>query len=165
MVRNRFQALAKDGAKYGVVGVLGTILDILVFNLFLLAVLEVFATTEPISAKVFSTILSSFATYLLHGHWTFADRGGSRKSIRTISSFGIVTVLGLIVSVGVVGLAHYVAGLQSIAENNIANLVALAVSALIRFFLTRHWVFKGQRQHSSAHRKVGHQIPGGSSDE
>lgn len=164
-MRNQFQALVQDGAKYGVVGVLGTILDILFFNLFLLAVLEFFATTEPISAKVFSTVLSSFATYLLHGHWTFADRGGSRKSIQTISSFGIVTVLGLAVSVGVVGLAHYVAGLQSIAENNIANLVALAISALLRFFLTRHWVFKGERHPPANPYRVSRKIARKLSDE
>jgi putative flippase GtrA len=98
-----------------------------------------------LSAKTISTILSAAVTYLLHGFWTFRHRGGSRRSLITISLFGLVTVAGLFLSLGIVGFSHYFLGYTSLLANNVANSIALVVSALVRFFATRQLVFSNRK--------------------
>ena len=135
-----------EGSKYGVVGGIGTLIDIALFNFVLWLSISVTSNPDPILAKTLSTIGSAGLTYLGHGFWTFRNRGGKRSSPTVMMKFGIVTALGLLISVVIVGLSHYVLGFQSLFANNVANLVALVTSALIRFIATRHWVFQGPRQ-------------------
>jgi putative flippase GtrA len=144
-VPGRLRELFKDGSKYGVVGLFGTLLDFVIFNLLLFLMANLFGKTEPLSAKTISTILSAAVTYLLHGFWTFRNRGGSRRSLVTIALFGVVTAAGLVLSLGIVGFSHYFLGYTSLFANNVANSIALVVSALVRFFATRHLVFSNKQ--------------------
>jgi putative flippase GtrA len=137
--------LFEDGSKYGAVGALGTVLDFVIFNLTLFLMAILVGQTEPLSAKTISTILSAAVTYLLHGFWTFRNRGGSRRSLITISLFGVVTVAGLLLSLSIVGFSHYILGFTTFFANNVANSIALVFSALVRFFATRHLVFSNKR--------------------
>lgn len=139
------KSLVSDGGRYAIIGTVGTLVDIAIFNVILALVAPAVAFVEPVGAKTVSTSVSAVAAYILHGQWTFARRGGRRSSWRMISSFSFVTVLGMVVSVIFIGTAHYILGLQTLAANNAVNLVAIIVSAALRFFLTRHWVFKGKR--------------------
>lgn len=134
-----------EGSKYGVVGGIGTLIDIVFFNLALLIIISVGGQAEPILAKTLSTIGSAGLTYIGHGFWTFRGRGGNRSSPKVMVRFALVTTLGLFVSVGIVGFSHYVLGFQRVLDNNVANVLALFVSALVRFIATRHWVFRGPK--------------------
>lgn len=133
-----------DGYKYGFVGGIGTLVDIAVFNVVLWFSIAFAGEVLPVLAKTISTIVSAGATYVGHGFWTFRGRGGSRSSLWTISKFAIVTGVGLVISIGIVGVSHYIFGFQTVVENNVANAIALVVSALVRFVATRHWVFKAK---------------------
>ena len=135
-----------EGSKYGLVGGIGTFIDIFLFNFVLWLSISVTNHPEPILAKTLSTIGSAGLSYVGHGFWTFRNRGEKRSSPKVIMKFGIVAALGLLISIVIVGLSHYALGFESLFANNVANLVALVASALIRFIATRHWVFKGPRQ-------------------
>ena len=137
----RRRGILVDSYKYGFVGVVGTLVDIAVFNAVVWVGVEVTGEVLPVLAKTISTIISAGATYVGHGFWTFRGRGGSRSHPWTITKFALVTGLGLLISIGIVGTSHYILGLQSVAHNNTANAIALVVSAVARFVATRHWVF------------------------
>lgn len=138
------RAILVDGSKYGLVGGVGTLIDILLFNFFIWFSITVAGEPEPIFAKTLSTIISAGVTYLGHGFWTFRGREGKLSSLRTIAKFTAVTVMGLLIGVSVVGISHYVLGFQSVLANNGANLLALLLSAAARFMATRQWVFPGR---------------------
>lgn len=138
------RAILIDGFKYGLVGGAGTLIDILLFNFFILLSITVAGQPEPILAKTLSTIHSAAVTYLGHGFWTFRGRGGKRSSVRTMAKYALVTTMGLVIGVGIVGMSHYLLGFQSVLANNGANLVALLLSAAARFLATRQWVFLGR---------------------
>ena len=142
---SRRRGILVDGYKYGFVGGVGTLVDVAVFNGVLVASIALTGEVLPVIAKTISTVVSAAATYVGHGFWTFRGRGGPRSNLWTISKFGIVTGIGLVISIGIVGVSHYIFGFQTVAQNNIANVVALVVSAVVRFIATRHWVFRGRK--------------------
>lgn len=135
-----------EGSKYGIVGGIGTLADIVLFNLVLFLIISISGQSEPITAKIASTIGSASLAYVGHGLWTFHNRGEKRSSPKVMLKFTVVTALGLLVSVGVVGFSHYILGFQSVLHNNFANTAALVISAIVRFIATRHWVFRGPRR-------------------
>jgi len=145
-VPNRLRALVKDGSKYGLVGVFGTLLDVIIFNLAFLVLKDQLDVSEPVSAKAISTLLSAGTTYFLHGFWTFRNRGGSRGDVFTISLFGLVTLAGLGISLGIVACSFYLLGFTSLLANNVANGVAIVASAVFRFVATRQLVFSTWRR-------------------
>ena len=130
--------------RFGLVGLVGLVVDVGIFNLLRLTVLSPDVLHEgPVIAKIISTSVAILANWLGNRHWTF--RRERRSSwLREGAEFALVSVGGLAIAVGCLWVSHYLLGFTSVLADNIAtNGVGLVLGTAFRFTLYRSWVFRG----------------------
>ena len=128
--------------RFGLVGIVGLVIDIGVFNLLRATVLSPEAYGEgPLLAKVISVSLAISANWVGNRYWTFRPHR-SAKAFREGAAFAIVSVGGMFIALGCLWISHYVLGFQSaLADNISANVIGLGLGTAFRFWLYRTWVF------------------------
>ena len=140
------RALVTQLTRFGLVGLVGLAVDVGIFNLLLLTVLNPSAVhIGPIIAKVISTSLAIIANWLGNRHWTFRhDR--RHNWLREGIEFGVISVLGMGISLLCLWISHYLLGFTSLLADNIAtNGIGLVLGTAFRFTFYRIWVFKTGR--------------------
>ena len=139
-------AIARDFAKFGAVGLIGVVVDVGIFNLLRFDPLGAdTALNGPLGAKVVSVSVAVVVTWFGNRYWTFRE---NRRPdiIREFAEFSAIAVGGLAISLVCLFVSHYVLGFQSILADNIAtNVIGLTLSTVFRFFAYRHWVFSISR--------------------
>lgn len=131
--------------RFGLVGGVGLVVDIVIFNALRTTVLEPhFVAGGPIIAKVISTSIAIVVNWIGNRYWTF--RSERRTDVlREGIEFAVVSVAGAGIALGCLWISHYVLGLTSILDDNIAtNVVGLALGTAFRFALYRLWVYSGR---------------------
>jgi putative flippase GtrA len=140
------RALVIQLGRFGVVGMIGLVIDVGVFNLLRATVLEPSVVHEgPFIAKVISTSLAIGANYIGNRYWTF---GATKRQqmIREGLEFVAVSVGGMILSLACLWVSHYALGLTSVLADNISsNVIGLALGTAFRFAFYRYWVFHPSR--------------------
>lgn len=147
--------LAQVG-RFGVVGVVGLVVDIALFNLLRATVLspeEVAA--GPILAKILSTSVAIIVNWIGSRYWSFRlDR--RRPPLREAVEFVLVSIGGLIIAVACLAVSREVLGFTSVLADNIAsNVVGLGLGSLFRFSLYRWWVFHPRRGRGAREETAG----------
>lgn len=149
-------------ASFGMVGGLAFVVDVGVYNLLRLALLD----DKPIGAKVISVAVATLVAWIGNRHITFR-RERSRPVIREAVLFGAMNVVGLLIAAACLFVSHYVLGFTSQLADNIAgNGVGLVLGMVFRFLAYRFIVFKPAPSaettpHTSArlvHRTVPHDV-------
>ncbi len=142
--RSRLRGLLDELVKFGLVGAIGFVVDVGVFNLlrfdgaFWPAPLE----HKPVTAKVISVTVATVATYLGNRHWTWRDRARSGLG-REYAAFFAFNGIGLAIAAGCLGISHYLLGFTSaLADNISANGVGLVLGTAFRFWSYRTYVFR-----------------------
>ena len=138
------RSLLTQLTRFGLVGLVGLVIDVGIFNLLRLTVLSPDVLHEgPVIAKIISTSIAIIANWLGNRHWTF--RRERRSSwIREGAEFALVSVGGLAIAVGCLWVSHYLLGFTSVLADNVAtNVVGLVLGTAFRFALYRSWVFRG----------------------
>jgi putative flippase GtrA len=139
-VRDKVGHLLHEMAKFGVVGGVAFVVDVVVFNLLL------FHTSgllhgKPVTAKAVSTIVATVVSYVGNRFWTFRHRE-STGSAREYTLFFLLNGVGLLITEACLAFSHYVLGLDSqLADNISANIVGVGLAMLFRFWAYRRWVF------------------------
>ena len=145
MSRESRAALVRQGMSFLLVGGVGFVVDIVVFN----ALRTTVFSHDPIVAKVISTSLAIVANWIGNRYWTFRSerRRGSRGQVaREAIEFGLVSAAGSLIALGCLWVSHYALGFTSVLDDNIAtNVIGLALGTIFRFVLYRLWVFGGKR--------------------
>jgi putative flippase GtrA len=120
-------ALARQLLSFGLVGGVGLVVDIAVFNVLRTTVFEPHLVHGgPIIAKVISTSIAIVVNWIGNRYWTF------RTERRTETRAAVVRE-GL--------------GFTSVLDDNLAtNVVGLALGTAFRFTLYRFWVFSRPRR-------------------
>ena len=140
------RALMRQFTRFGVVGLVGLVIDVVVFNVLRLTVLSPEVLVEgPVLAKVVSTSLAIIANWLGNRYWTF---GAHRRPhwVRESLEFLTVSLGGMIISLGCLWVSHYLLGFTSILADNIAtNVIGLALGTAFRFTFYKLWVFSPER--------------------
>ena len=116
-VRDRWHALIKELTKFGIIGVVNTVLDFAVWNALLFI--------GPIKAQVVSTLISATSSYFMNRHWTFRHRARSGLRREYLLFFGFNAV-GLLITAGILGIASYAFGVENVAALNVVKLFAIA---------------------------------------
>jgi putative flippase GtrA len=129
--------------RFGLVGLIGLVIDVGVFNLLRVTVLSPEVLHEgPVIAKVISTSLAIIANWMGNRHWTFArERRGhlGREGVE----FFLVSFGGMLIGLGCLWVSHYLLGYDSLLADNISsNVVGLALGTAFRFWGYRVWVFR-----------------------
>lgn len=138
----RLPALAAQLARFGLVGAVGLVVDVGVFNLLRLTVLSPETLHEgPVLAKVASTSLAIVANWLGNRYWTF-HRKQRAHPVGEGLRFALVSVAAMVIPLSCLWVSHYALGFTSLLADNIStNAVGLALGMVFRFWLYRAWVF------------------------
>lgn len=140
------RALMTQLARFGVVGLIGLVIDVSVFNLLRATVLEPSVIHEgPFIAKVISTSLAIAANYLGNRYWTF---GATRRAqvVREGLEFVLVSLGGMTITLTCLWVSHYGLGFTSVLADNISgNVIGLGLGTAFRFGFYRYWVFHPSR--------------------
>lgn len=133
-------------ARFGLVGLVGLIVDFGVFNLLRATVLTPEDFHEgPVVAKVISTTLAIACNWIGNRYWTFREHRG-RQLLREGIEFAVVSAGGMLISLGCLWISHYALGFTSILADNIStNVIGLGLGTLFRFTLYKLWVFAPHR--------------------
>jgi putative flippase GtrA len=162
----RVEHLVHEVAKFGLVGVLGLVVDLPIYNWLVFDNPLVVGDSgdgmlhhKPVTAKVISVTAATIATYLGNRHWTWKHR--ERTGLhREYVLFFVLNGIGLLIAAGCLGFSRYVLDLHNpLADNISANVIGLGLGTLFRFWSYRRWVFREELaldevEHNTA-RSVG----------
>jgi putative flippase GtrA len=139
-------------ARFGVVGAVGFVVDVGVFNILRVTVFSPTHIHEgPVWAKVVSTSLAIVINWLGNRYWTFRKEARKHPLSEAIEFF-VVSLVGMGIGLGCLWISHYVLGYTSqLADNISANVIGLALGTLFRFALYRLWVFNPKRTGAGKH--------------
>lgn len=134
-------AMLPELGKFGVVGLVGLVVDVGGFNLLRFAGGEGPLHDYPLTAKIVSSALATVVSWLGHRYWTFHH--GRRDAVHhEFLLFLVFCTIGTGIAVGCLALSHYVLGFESALSDNIAaNVVGLGLGTAFRFWAYRTVVF------------------------
>ncbi|MBA2559625.1 MAG: GtrA family protein [Propionibacteriales bacterium] len=138
---HRLRRLGPEAIKFGVVGGIGFVVDVVVFNLLRYAGDPGLLEHKPLTAKGISVAVATIFTYLGNRNWTWRDRArtGAR---REVTLFFLFNGIGMAVALACLATSHYLLDLRSpMADNISANIVGLVLGMLFRFWSYRTFVF------------------------
>ncbi len=153
MRRPNIGALGRQLTQFALVGGVGFVVDLAVFNLLLFTVFNPSRIHEgPLLAKTVSTIVAIAVNWIGNRYWTFGPHRSTRGGMEALE-FLAVSILGMLVGLGCLWVSHYLLGLTSpLADNISANVVGLLLGSIVRFSLYRHWVYAPGRANRIADR-------------
>jgi putative flippase GtrA len=146
LLRRLWHGVSAYAVKFGVVGLIGFGLDVLVFNLLRVGVFgHDHLAQSPIGAKVISVSVAIVFNWIGNRYRTFREH--RRKNfLLELGEYVIVSLGGMAIAVGCLAVSHYVLGFTSLLADNLAsNVVGLGLGTLFRFFLYRFWVYGHHR--------------------
>lgn len=135
-LRDRFEHLVHEVAKFGVVGGVAYAVDVGTFNFCRLGL-----GLGPLTSKTISTLLSLTLAYFGNRHWTFRHRARSGFT-REYVLFAVINGAGLVITLSFLAVSHYGLGLRSALADNISgNVLGVGTATLFRFWAYRRFVF------------------------
>jgi putative flippase GtrA len=143
----RFQVLVHEVAKFGVVGLIGFVVQLGVQN-----ALHSGAHIGAITSVIIAYVVATVVTFIGNRHWAFKNRKGKGLRHETML-FVALNCVGIVIQVGIVDLAYYELGYKSGLAYNLATIIGIGLATLFRLFAYRKFVFNN------------HQVPGDDADE
>jgi putative flippase GtrA len=143
----RFRQLIHEGAKFGVVGIIGVIITDGGTNLL--------RSSEHIgwlTANVLATVVATAFAYVMSRYWTFRHRERTTVGRESVLFF-VLNGVGLLIQLGCLGFTVHVLGYTGKLPANVAILVGIVLATLFRFWSYRKWVWPDKRQDAP----VGHE--------
>ncbi|MFF0437136.1 GtrA family protein [Streptomyces sp. NPDC004327] len=135
-LRMRVDRLVREVAKFGVVGGLGVLVNLAVFNLVR------HSTDLPVvRASIIATIVAIAFNYVGFRYFTYRDRDKSGRT-KELVLFLLFSVVGMVIENGVLFVATYGFGWDSPLQSNFFKFSGIGVATLFRFWSYRTWVFK-----------------------
>ncbi|WP_130798359.1 GtrA family protein [Streptomyces otsuchiensis] len=141
----RLRRLVREAAKFGTVGALGFLVNVVVFNLCAQG-----AGIGPLRSGVLATSAAICTNYLGNRYWTYRHADKTHRR-REAGLFVLFSCAGMVIENGALALSHYGLGFTSPLADNVAkNVVGLGIASLFRFWSYRTWVFRGVRSSAVA---------------
>ncbi|MBA2949918.1 GtrA family protein [Streptomyces himalayensis] len=135
-VRQRFDRLVREMAKFGAVGGAGILVNLGVFNL-----VRHVTDLQVVRASVIATVVAIIFNYLGFRYFTYRDRDKSGRT-KELTLFLLFSGIGLVIENGVLYVATYGFGWDSPLQSNIFKFLGIGVATLFRFWSYRTWVFR-----------------------
>ena len=140
-VRQLVVRLLPELTRFGLIGLIGLVVDVGGFNLLRFAGGEGPLYEHVLTAKVLSTAAATVVSWLGNRYWTF--RHSRRTAVH--HEFGLFVVMcsiGSGMAVACLAISHYVLDFTSpLADNIAANVVGLVLGTTFRFWAYRTHVF------------------------
>ncbi|MDI5965228.1 GtrA family protein [Streptomyces sp. SL13] len=132
----RARLLYREIAKFGVVGIAGIGVNLLIFN-----VLRWTTGLQPVRASVIATVVSIVFNYVGFRYFTYRDRDRGGRG-REIGLFTFFSLIGALIENGVLYVATYGMHWDSTLSNNVFKFLGIGIATLFRFWSYRTWVFR-----------------------
>ena len=146
LLRRLWNGVSAYAVKFGVVGLIGLVIDVTLFNLLRLGVFgDDHWAQSALGAKTISTSVAIIFNWLGNRYWTFRNHR-RRNYLREFAEYVVVSLGGMAIALGCLWVSHHWLGYTSLVADNIAtNVVGLALGTAFRFLLYRYWVFGQHR--------------------
>ncbi|GAA3027664.1 GtrA family protein [Kitasatospora albolonga] len=135
----RLRALLPELIKFGVVGGLGYVTDVVLFLLL----------DDPmgvIPARVVSLTASTAVAFVGNKYWTFRERSGAGSPAevgRETAMFLVVSVAGALIQLACLGTSHYLLGFTSTTADLVSgSVIGMVLATAARFWGTKVLVFR-----------------------
>jgi putative flippase GtrA len=128
----RFRHLIHEGAKFLVVGGIGTVVTFVVAN--------ALHSIGEYKAITVATIVATVITYVGNRYWSFRHRQGNGTARESVVFF-ILNAIGLLIYYACIWLVVDAAGLKGKLWYNVALVVGTGLGTLFRFWSYRKWVW------------------------
>lgn len=133
--------LSAEAGRFGLVGLVGLVVDLGLFNVLRFAGDEGVLYDKPLTAKAISVTAATLVTYAGNRNWTFRTRG-QRGHLTGYGLFFLLNGVGMAIALICLWFSHYILNLTSpLADNISANVIGLGLGTLFRFWSYRRWVF------------------------
>ncbi|MFG2117146.1 GtrA family protein [Streptomyces sp. NPDC048718] len=142
-LRPRIERLAREVAKFGLVGGLGVLVNMGVFNL-----VRHFSDLPVVRASLIATVVAILCNYVGFRYFTYRDCDKSGRT-REMTLFLVFSAIGMVIENGVLYAATYGAGWDTPLQSNFFKFFGIGVGTLFRFWSYRSWVFKAMPVESS----------------
>lgn len=134
-LRERYDVLAREMAKFGTVGAIAFSVDLALLN-----TLSVGLGYPELRSKIASATVATAVAFALNRQWTFRHRQQGGLGRESALFFGLNAV-GLAISLVVIGAVTYGLSLQGALALNIANVFGTGLGTLFRFWSYRRYVW------------------------
>ena len=134
-LRKRCMDLIPELAKFGVVGLIGSVID-----LGGAAYLHGAEGIGPMFSKAISLIAATVVTYLGSRFWTFRHRV-NQALLREGMLFVGLNVVGLVIAEAVIAFVSYGLDMKHVLAYNAASLLGTGLGTIFRYFSYKKWVF------------------------
>jgi putative flippase GtrA len=131
----RFRQTIHEGAKFGIVGLIGIGVTNAVF-----IPLHSQLGLGPLTSVTVATLAATVVTFVGNRYWSFAHREGAGTG-REGATFFVLNGIGLLIYYAVLGFSNYVLGRKTGLENIVALNLAIGLGTLFRFWSYRKWVW------------------------
>jgi putative flippase GtrA len=145
----RFQVLVHEVAKFGVVGLIGFVVQLGVQN-----ALHSGAHIGAITSVIIAYIVATVVTFIGNRHWAFKNRKGKGLRHETML-FVALNCVGIVIQVGIVDLAYYELGYKSGLAYNLATIIGIGLATLFRLFAYRKFVFNNHPEAGEGGEEAG----------
>ncbi len=127
--------------KFLTVGGANYLVDLAVFNLFLLVI----APQWPLFDKCVAVAVATTFSWIANRSWTFRGRGG-HGVFKEAALFILVNVIGALPPLACLWVSHYLMGFTSpLADNISANVIGLVLGTALRYVLYKLVVFPSRK--------------------
>lgn len=124
-------AHAPTFAKFGIVGVLNTAVDFVVFG-----ALFYWAGLPLLAANSFAVSAGALNSYLLNKYWTFTDRTRGREALRAAALFVAFTLIGMAIANAAIWALSFVVPVL------LAKALSIAITMLWNYTTYRRFVYR-----------------------
>ncbi len=132
-IRGSWRILVKEIAAFGLVGAVGFLIDLSLFNLFF--------SDGQIVAKTISTTVATVVTYVGNRYLSFSHRARSKLG-REAGFFFLINLITLIGSLVVIGIFSYPLHFKHhLLVMNVVNLFTIGMGTVFRFWAYKRFVF------------------------
>ncbi|MFJ2609671.1 GtrA family protein [Streptomyces sp. NPDC091279] len=131
-----FTRLVREAAKFGAVGGIGLLVNLVVFNL-----VRHLTTLPVVRASIIATVVSIACNYIGFRYFTYRDRDKGGRT-RELTLFLLFSAVGLVIENGVLYAATYGLGWDTPLQSNVFKFLGIGVATLFRFWSYRSWVFR-----------------------
>ncbi|MEU1472312.1 GtrA family protein [Streptomyces sp. NPDC005761] len=135
-LRARLDLLAREVAKFGVVGAVGLVVNIAVSNL-----LWRYTDIPTVRAGLMATFVAILCNYVGFRYWTYRDRDKSGRT-RELTLFLLFSAVGAVIETGVLYAATYGFGWNTPVQSNVFKILGIGIATMFRFWSYRTWVFR-----------------------